>query len=109
MPPGEVAQLEDGEVVAQRVVAVVVAERTFGTADSRRNVAHQSDLAAGDERVGTRAADDVELLSGDETGEQKLGNVLRQRRHRGQRERGRATEERGDGEALPARLGHRVV
>ena len=42
-------------VVAQRVVAVVVAERPFRPAQPRRHVADERDLGVGDERVRRRA------------------------------------------------------
>ena len=48
---------EDRVVVLQRVVAVVIAERTLGPPHRRRHVADERELGVGDERVRARRRD----------------------------------------------------
>ena len=91
---GDGVDAEHRVVVPQRVVAVVVAERPFGSPLERRHLAHQRELARRDDRmrVAERARHPGQPLPGDERREQQLGDVLGQRRDRRQDQRRRPAE-----------------
>ena len=87
----------------------MVAEGTFGPADTRRDVAHERHLRRGHEGMRTGTVAERQLLPGDERGQHQLGNVLGQRRHRGQHDRRRPAQQGGDGEVTAHGLGRRVM
>jgi hypothetical protein len=80
-------------VVLQRVVAVVVAERTFGMALAGPHFADETELGVGEQRQrAVPRARATQALAEHERREQHLGHVLGQRRDRGEHRGGRAAD-----------------
>ena len=107
----DLAHVEHRVVVLQRVVAVVIAEWTFGTTQPRRDLPHQGELGARNQRmrmpVGPRHL--RQALARDQRCQHEFWHVLGQRRDGRENQRRRAAQEHGDGQRLVARLGAGIV
>jgi hypothetical protein len=101
--------LEQRVIVLQRVVPVVIAERSLGLPLARGNVSDQREFRERDERMRAAAMDLRDAVAGDEGCEEHLGHVLGQRRNRGQDERRRTAKEDRRRQGLAARFRDVVV
>jgi hypothetical protein len=105
----EPLDVEDGVVVPQRVVSVVVTKRTLGLLPVRCHPSDESEFGFGEKRMGSWPGTGGESAPSQEGCQHDLRHVLRERRDGRESERRRAAQKDRHRERLSGGLCDRMV
>ena len=89
---GQVFDPEDRVIVAQRIIAVMVAERSFGRRSAGAHHPDESELGIGEKRMWTGPGTSPDATTGEQRRQHEFRNILGQRRNRRQDQRWRTTD-----------------